>query len=316
MNTKIKLSKKKILVALDGSERSLETVRYISRTEPFRDMKIVLFNVFSGVPDCYWDLAREPKSIKITPEIKAWEATQKNIIENNMEGAKQILIQAGFSRSNIIIKIKNRRKGIARDIIKEAQNGYMAVVLRRRGLGALKRMVLGSVAIKLIERLSFVPVIIVGWQPTARKILLPIDGSKCAWRAVAVAADILGQYDYQTQLIHVIRSNGFTNATEKNGSVGRQCADEMQKEIETVFTKAKNRLIEGGFNAEAVSSKMIFGPKSRADAIAKEAFVNEYDTIVMGRRGLSGVKEFFIGRVSNKVIHIARKHHVWVIPEK
>ncbi len=33
--------------------------------------------------------------------------------------------------------------------------------------------------------------------------------------------------------------------------------------------------------------------------------------IIVGRRGLSGVREFFIGRVSNKVIRLARKNTVW-----
>ncbi|MFY9704404.1 MAG: universal stress protein, partial [Desulfobacterales bacterium] len=55
---------KKILVALDGSERSMLTVKYITKMTPFEDMKIVLFNVFSGVPESYWDLEREPKSVK------------------------------------------------------------------------------------------------------------------------------------------------------------------------------------------------------------------------------------------------------------
>ncbi len=316
MNTQIQSKQAKILVAVDGSERSLETVRYISRMEPFGAMKIVLLHIFSGVPDCYWDLAREPKSIKITPEIKAWEAGQKKLIENSMQEARQILIQAGFSRNNIITKIKNRKKGIARDIIREAQNGYLAVVLRRRGMGALKRMVLGSVAIKLIEKLSFIPVMIVGWQPVGRKILIPLDGSKCAWRAVAFAADTLGGHAYQARFIYVIRDSGLDKAADRNDVFAELCPDMLRQEIQGVFDKAERQLIEAGFQADAVSSKMMFGAKSRAEAIAKEASDNEYDTIVMGRRGLSGVKDFFIGRVSNKVIHIARKHHIWVVPEK
>ncbi|MEJ2285918.1 MAG: hypothetical protein P8X85_20275 [Desulfobacterales bacterium] len=33
----------------------------------------------------------------------------------------------------------------------------------------------------------------------------------------------------------------------------------------------------------------------------------------MGRRGHSSVRDFFIGRVTNKVIHLARDRTVWIV---
>ena len=53
--------------------------------------------------------------------------------------------------------------------------------------------------------------------------------------------------------------------------------------------------------------------RTKSDAIVKEANEGGYGTIVVGRRGLSRVREFFIGRVSMKVIQLARKHAVWVV---
>jgi nucleotide-binding universal stress UspA family protein len=38
-----------------------------------------------------------------------------------------------------------------------------------------------------------------------------------------------------------------------------------------------------------------------------------YGTIVVGRRGLSRVHEFCMGRVSNKLIQMGREQAVWVI---
>ena len=73
-----------------------------------------------GVPVCYWNLAREPKSVKVVPEMKAWKMNQNNIIKNHIEDARQILIQVGFTQNNIVTKTRNRKRGIARDIIYEA----------------------------------------------------------------------------------------------------------------------------------------------------------------------------------------------------
>jgi len=72
-----------------------------------------------------------------------------------MEQAGQFLLKAGVAPESLTIKIQDRKKGIARDIIREARNGYDAVVTRRRGMTGLRRIVLGSVATKLVEKLNF-----------------------------------------------------------------------------------------------------------------------------------------------------------------
>ena len=53
-------NQKKVLLAVDGSEDALCAVRYVSNLAPFHKMKIVLFNVFSSIPESYRDLAKDP----------------------------------------------------------------------------------------------------------------------------------------------------------------------------------------------------------------------------------------------------------------
>jgi nucleotide-binding universal stress UspA family protein len=76
---------------------------------------------------------------------------------------------------------------------------------------------------------------------------------------------------------------------------------------------AGERLVDLGFKPHQISTELISGATSRARSIVSEAQQNEYGTIVMGRRGHSRVRDFFIGRVTNKVIHLARERTVWVI---
>jgi len=77
--------------------------------------------------------------------------------------------------------------------------------------------------------------------------------------------------------------------------------------------EARKVLLQSGFKKDRISTKIIAGVLSRAAAIVKEARQENYDTIVLGRRGLSQVRTFFIGRVTNKVIHMARERTVWVV---
>ena len=79
------MEKKKILVLVDGSERSLNTIRFISEFAPLRDMQLVLFNVFHKVPDYYWDLSNEPMMAGRAPHMASWEAQNRQVIDQFME---------------------------------------------------------------------------------------------------------------------------------------------------------------------------------------------------------------------------------------
>ena len=55
------------------------------------------------------------------------------------------------------------------------------------------------------------------------------------------------------------------------------------------------RLMEVNIDPEQIHEKLITKAVSRAAALVQEADENSYGTIVLGRRGLSNVKDFFYG---------------------
>jgi nucleotide-binding universal stress UspA family protein len=308
-----KKKRSKILVPLDGSDRALNTVRYVARFDPFRHMDIVLFHVFSSVPEGYWDLEKDPSSTSTVRQVKAWEVQQRKIIEQYMEQANKLLLKAGYSAESIATKIQNRKKGIARDIIREARNGYGAVVTRRRGMTGLRRIVLGSVATKLMAKLAFVPLILVGKRTPNNKILVAFDGSENAKGAVECVGSLLGGLDYEVSLFHVFRSNEEGLPEHQHILSPKEYYKFARKEMAASLNAARTLLINAGFKANRVSTQMATKAISRAGEIADKAKLENFGTIVMGRRGHSSVRDFFIGRVTNKVIHLARDRTVWVV---
>jgi len=76
---------------------------------------------------------------------------------------------------------------------------------------------------------------------------------------------------------------------------------------------AQTELIQAGFKANKVSAQIDTSAISRAGAIADKAKQENFGTIMMGRRGHSSVRDFFVGRVTNKVIHLARDRTVWIV---
>ncbi|WP_319526715.1 universal stress protein [uncultured Desulfosarcina sp.] len=294
---------KRLLLSLDGSERSLQTVSYACEEQALKGMRIVLLHVFNAIPEAYYDLEKEPKSVKIVRQVRSWEANQKKAIREYMEKARQMLIEGGHADTALSIKIRDRKKGIARDIIAEAQKGYDAVLIRRRGATALKNVVVGSVTNKLMEKLNFIPILVAGKRPVNDKILLAVDGSPCATRAVRFVAETVGRMkDYQIRLMVVVR--GGSDGISLNG---------QGLSTDHIFKEAIGILTAAGFPEENISTKAVSGAISRAGAIVTHAEKGHWGTIVVGRRGLSRVKDFFMGRVSNKVVHAGRLDTVWIV---
>lgn len=315
---------KKILVAVDGSEHALEAVRYVGKTMPPQLLEIIMYHVITKVPESFWDLEREPAFRYKLADIKAWEDMQERLIREFFVKARQALRDAGIPENAVHEKIDERKAGIARDIIAEAASGYDAVVVGRRGLSELKDLVLGSIAFKLLEKVCEVPVWIVGGKMQRGKFLVAMDTSEGAMHAVNhVASIVAGSPYFEVTLIHIVRGLDIFHQIFEKGigetlqrdwiAVAEKELEESRKEIEPLFREAKNRLISAGVRPERIKEKIVKGHGSRAGTICDEAGQGAYDTIVVGRRGLSRVQEFFMGRVSNKVIQLAKDRTVWVV---
>jgi nucleotide-binding universal stress UspA family protein len=72
-------------------------------------------------------------------------------------------------------------------------------------------------------------------------------------------------------------------------------------------------LLEAGLSESRIRTKIVEGSRSAANDILEEARSNDYGTIVQGRRGLSGVKEFFMGSVSTKVLQNISAMALWIV---
>ena len=116
-----KKPQRKLLVPVDRSDRSLNTVRYIIKIDPFRHMRVILFHVYGSVPESSWDLEKDHRGASTVRQVRAWEVGQKKKIDQYMRQAQQLLFKSGFSSDQIGVNNQNRKKGFARDIIREAQ---------------------------------------------------------------------------------------------------------------------------------------------------------------------------------------------------
>jgi nucleotide-binding universal stress UspA family protein len=313
--------KRRILLAVDGSDQAFEAVRYVSQLLPPNRLEVVLFHVMSKIPDSFWDIEKNPIFRHQLAPVAAWATQQQTAIHEFMEKSRQLFANRGVPEGAVSIKSQERQVGIARDIAREAQKDYVSVVVGRWGVSKLKDLVWGSTANKLIGQLIHIPLCIVGGAPEAGKILVAVDTSEEAMRTVAYLGTMVDGTDLKVTLFHVIRQfdlgsqryNASLSLHEEwEGEVRKEFL-EAERSTEAVFHKAVGHLEKAGVEGDRISTKIVTGVASRAKAIVEEAKNGGYGTIVVGRRGLSRVEEFFMGRVSKKVIQLAQEMAVWVV---
>lgn len=155
----------------------------------------------------------------------------------------------------------------------------------------------------------------------ACKILVAIDESKSSLKAIRYVAETM-KCEVEITLLSIlpdaIGACGLEGPSliplfKENRKAFCSIEDAKRENVQTFINQAKEALIMAGFSPENVKLKIRKKEKGIAQDIMKEARDGGYDSIVVGRRGLSGLKEFFMGSVSNKVVHSAGDMAVIVV---
>jgi nucleotide-binding universal stress UspA family protein len=306
----------KILVAVDGSEQSNDLVEYLSGVIPAQDTEIVLFHVMGKVPDSFWDWETDPLTPRHLDHLKKWETEREKQVRDLMRRVRQQFADIGMPEYSIMISIQKVKEGIARDLLTEAQRGYDAVLVGRRGLGDTGEQVLGSVAAKIADKLSTANLWLVGKRPRKGNILIAMDSSDSAMRSVQHVGRMINTSNHTIMLVHVVRGISVSAAGKEKifpEEYRQRLLDEAENLIKPAFDKAIGSLVSAGIRREKITTKVVSGVASRAAAIFDEAVREGYGTIVLGRKGLSNINEFDMGRVCSKLIQLAGSIALWVV---
>ncbi len=308
----------KVLAAVDGSDRAMSMIRYVAGQFQPGSVDIKIFNVHDQLPDGFRDIDKDLDFLFRISEVKAWDVTRRKQVRQFLDKAKATLVKSGFDQEKIMVELHERSTGIARDIIAEAKNGYDAVVIARRGLGAIKGMILGSVASKLVNNLTWLPLWVVGKNAKPGPMLAAVDGSENSLRFGAHLSRIVKD-SVPIEVFHAVRSFGLANqytllVDEVPPLFQYQESEKVSKwRAEDILNQCSEEFNKAGIDQGRITKNVIFDVSSRAKAIVDRAHQGRYGTIVMGRRGLSDIREFPIGRVTAKVLQLAKGMTVCVV---
>ncbi|MFQ5975608.1 MAG: universal stress protein [Candidatus Hydrothermarchaeales archaeon] len=123
-----------------------------------------------------------------------------------------------------------------------------------------------------------------------KKILVAVDGSEYSNAAVKKAGELAEKFGSKVTLLNVMKPlSVFHEEIE--------VVENLQKdEARSILRKSKDILLDMGIDSKTLSKKG--DPANEIVDLAKE---NDVDLVVVGSRGLSGIKMFLLGTVSNRV---------------
>jgi nucleotide-binding universal stress UspA family protein len=131
------------------------------------------------------------------------------------------------------------------------------------------------------------------------RILVAIDNSPSAERALRQAIDLSKKYGAKLIIVHVILRRLYAVTPSEAGVLASTVfVKEMETEGKIVISKAEEMLEGAGVDHDC---KLLQGVP--ADEIVKIAQEEGVDLIVIGSRGLTEVRAFLLGSVSDRVSH-------------
>ncbi len=131
------------------------------------------------------------------------------------------------------------------------------------------------------------------------KLLVPVDGSENSLRALDHAIYLAKKTGANITAMNVIE-NPPTVYVESQKLLNDLLA-KFREESANILDKCKQIAEKNDVKIETV-----MGEGDAASTIVGYAQEGDFDTIIIGRRGLGRFKEMMLGSISNKVLHHAK----------
>ncbi len=305
---------KKILVAVDGSTYSSNSLDYLTRLfKDDPDFNVHLLGVVSaGSSDQNWMLDVDPLRTD-SPAVELHKARANRYLNK----AKSRLLDNGFTEEQISLSAESSSAAIATTIHHFANQGmYDGLLVGRRGVGKVGEMFLGSVSANLLNRCHEVPVWIIDGEVTSTRFLLAAHCCTQSLMAADHLAFMMGG-NQKTEVCIYHSSSVFGSAPphkpeQFHKQWGSKWCDKFLDLDNHLYQAHAQILIENGVPEQQISH---IPPHRHLDAshdLLRQAQKHGCGTVVIGRRGRDSEKGL-LGGVSDRTTQQAQNMTVWIV---
>ena len=212
--------------------------------------------------------------------------------ERQVQEAYLSNIVQDFEYANVEAGFTVRKGSVASQVTAYAEESLAdLIVMSTHGRSGVERWLIGSVANKLIQRIS-IPMLLI--RPTGEwrsrwsqfnRLLVTLDGSHNAERILPYALSIAKTFDSEIVLLSVPEGQEDSGASTYAAS------------MESYLTQVMGRI-----RSEGVKVQAIVTGSDAASTIIDVSQEEEVDLIMMTTHGLGGLDRFMLGSVADRVV--------------
>src|SRR5215213_11194855 len=293
-----------VLAPVDGSTRALRAVPWAAKLAG-PDGTVVLLRAVPPQPDYAETLFSLVGAEDTVQEIQnAWTQTAKA----DMNEAAALLSGSDVAVEQVLAEGEPDEEIVAA----AARRGVEMIAMASHGRGAVGRAIFGSVADR-VARSAVVPILVLrvpdedaNHGVVVSRIVVPLDGSQIAERALPVAGELARQL---AAPVHVVRavdpastlpmaSGVFGAAPILSADVTDQIWQEAESEARSTVTAAVSRLQAEGVDASG-------GILNGSPFFAISEATQPGDLLILTSHGRGGVRRWLLGSVAEKLVREA-----------
>jgi nucleotide-binding universal stress UspA family protein len=295
----------KILLPIDGSEHAKRAVHFSGYLGASMGKSLSGLALLRVVTGSY--LSRHISYVDFRAEVLKESDTFKKIREEHLEkNIRPLLDETEKILRDIGIEVKIEKLiadgDPANEIVRVADEGnFSTSIMARRGLSEIKGFFLGSVTNKVVHAASRQTVYIVGQRflkdkaCPIPKILIPVDGSSYSRKGLEHAACLAQELKGSIDKITILRVINLDLYTERvRGGI------DPEEEAKKILEEARAVLLKAEVPEGIITTKVSVGKP--ADEILKKAEEEDYNLVIMGRKGRTALKDLILGGVSATVL--------------
>src|SRR5215204_7092884 len=277
----------KILLATDGSEDAELAATTAVGLARNTASELHVVHIWRTVPSVHFDALVRQEMEREAQRILDGQVKQ-------IEGLGGSVAQARLSEG-----------GASEEIVALAEEiGAGLIEVGSRGRGRIRRLLMGSVS-DAVVRHAHCPVLVVRWKPVVfpAKVLLATDGSEEATLAAQSAADLAARTGSELHVVHVGETlgPGYSGYAGYEEGVLPSAQEDLERQAQEALEAQVGRIAvaEG---PRAQSHLRMGRPDEEIVALGEEIGA---ELIVIGSRGLGGVRRALMGSVSDSVVRHA-----------
>lgn len=278
---------RKILVATDFSSTADSAEKLAFQLARLLGAELHLIHVRVILED---PLMAEEQQLEIERLMSSADKATKEAFDRTRGGDREIAVETHLVRS----------VSAAEAIVETATDLECdLVVMGTHGRRGIKHLLLGSVAENVVRSVD-IPVLTVrpGIEVGTlgpKRILVAYDFSDRSATAVRVAGDWATVFDAEITMLHVVEPVVYPEFYAIN-----VVSDDVMTRLRDRATEALDNAAETILGDRPVNALVLIGRAT--DTIIAEARPENFDLVVMGTRGLTGLEQLVLGSVAEGVL--------------